>query len=98
VIGALFSSDPLAAGAVFVFGAPFVLVLAGFGVGAIAWGWLFLDPSDRRFGTYLRAGGLGLIGVVLLSVMLEQWDWFVAIPVALLVIGLVGSLAGRTRP
>jgi hypothetical protein len=76
----------------------FLLLVAGLGAGVIAWAWLGLDAADRRPRTSLWAGGLGLVGVVLLGVLLAQWQWLVALPAALLLIGLVGSLAGRTRP
>ena len=76
----------------------FLLAVAGLGVGVIAWAWLGLAAADRRPRASLRAGGLGLLGVVLLGVLLAQWHWLVALPVAFLLIGLVGSLAGRSRP
>jgi hypothetical protein len=75
----------------------FLLLVASLGVGVIAWAWPGLAAADRRPRAYLRAGGLGLLGKVLLGVLLAQWPWLVAIPPAFLLIGLVGSLAGRTR-
>jgi hypothetical protein len=45
-----------------------------YAVTLFAWAWLWLDEADHRPRTSLRAGGLGVIGVILLGVLLALWD------------------------